>query len=399
MRAPERGGRSDGARYWCNARLELLVAEGRYEDAVEAADEYARASRHYHNPAAARWSSLKAVALDALGHEAQGDRARRRGARPRARLGRARHRRALAARARPARGRRGARAPRGGGRGRRPSAPARLELAKSLAALGVTRRRAGRPDYAREPLAARARAGRGVRRRAPARPRSAPRCSPSASSPRSADAARRGVADRDRAARRRAGRRRPRRARDRPGAVRHPAHRSRSSSAARCASSARAPRASSPSRWKPDGNASARSGQRVALATLPAMTIIDPARDDLSLLVTSVAAPSPSPATTATTPPARPSTSRVDQRPAAVAYPADADEVAEVVRSARAAGLRVAAQTTGHNAGPLGDLSAHDPGQDARAWAASRSTPSAGSPASAPACCGRTSSTPPPRTA
>ena len=37
---PERGGHSDGARYWCNARLELLVAEGRYEDAVEAADEY-----------------------------------------------------------------------------------------------------------------------------------------------------------------------------------------------------------------------------------------------------------------------------------------------------------------------------------------------------------------------
>jgi DNA-binding CsgD family transcriptional regulator len=32
-------------------------------------------------------------------------------------------------------------------------APARLELAKSLAALGRLRRSAGRPDYAREPLA------------------------------------------------------------------------------------------------------------------------------------------------------------------------------------------------------------------------------------------------------
>ena len=72
----------------------------------------------YHNPAAARWSSLKAVALDALGHEEEGDRARRRGARPRARLGRARHGRALAARARDARGRRGDRADRAGGRGR-----------------------------------------------------------------------------------------------------------------------------------------------------------------------------------------------------------------------------------------------------------------------------------------
>ena len=48
----------------------------------------------------------------------------------------------------------------------------------------------------------------------------------------------------------------------------------------------------------------------------------------------------------------------IDQRPAAVAYPADAGEVAEVVRAARAAGLRVAAQATGHNAGPLGDLGA-----------------------------------------
>src|SRR4051794_12737897 len=47
----------------------------------------------------------------------------------------------------------------------------------------------------------------------------------------------------------------------------------------------------------------------------------------------------------------------LDQRPAAVAYPATAEEVAALVRCARAAGLRVAAQSTGHNAGPLGDLS------------------------------------------
>src|SRR5690349_18800345 len=46
----------------------------------------------------------------------------------------------------------------------------------------------------------------------------------------------------------------------------------------------------------------------------------------------------------------------VDQRPAAVAYPADADEVASVVRAAAAAGLRVAVQSTGHNAGALGPL-------------------------------------------
>lgn len=43
----------------------------------------------------------------------------------------------------------------------------------------------------------------------------------------------------------------------------------------------------------------------------------------------------------------------VDQRPAAVALPRNAAEVATVVRQAAAAGLRVAPQSTGHNAGPL----------------------------------------------
>jgi FAD/FMN-containing dehydrogenase len=48
----------------------------------------------------------------------------------------------------------------------------------------------------------------------------------------------------------------------------------------------------------------------------------------------------------------------VDLRPAAVAFPKDAGEVAAVVRAAAAAGLRVAPLGTGHNAHPLGDLSA-----------------------------------------
>ncbi|RPF29122.1 FAD-binding oxidoreductase [Georgenia muralis] len=43
----------------------------------------------------------------------------------------------------------------------------------------------------------------------------------------------------------------------------------------------------------------------------------------------------------------------VDQRPAAVATPTSAAEVAAVVRAARAAGLQVAPQSTGHNPGPL----------------------------------------------
>ncbi len=47
----------------------------------------------------------------------------------------------------------------------------------------------------------------------------------------------------------------------------------------------------------------------------------------------------------------------VDQQPAAVAVPESARDVLDAVRFARARGLRVAAQGTGHNAGPLGDLS------------------------------------------
>ncbi|HEV7774074.1 MAG TPA: FAD-binding protein [Conexibacter sp.] len=46
----------------------------------------------------------------------------------------------------------------------------------------------------------------------------------------------------------------------------------------------------------------------------------------------------------------------LDQRPELVAFPADADDVARAVRFAAANGLRVAAQRTGHGAGPLGDL-------------------------------------------
>jgi FAD/FMN-containing dehydrogenase len=47
----------------------------------------------------------------------------------------------------------------------------------------------------------------------------------------------------------------------------------------------------------------------------------------------------------------------VDQHPAAVFFPEDADDVAAAIRFARQAGLRVAVQGTGHNAAPLGDLS------------------------------------------
>ncbi len=53
----------------------------------------------------------------------------------------------------------------------------------------------------------------------------------------------------------------------------------------------------------------------------------------------------------------RPFNLRLDQCPFCVARPRDAQEVAAVVRAARDAGLRVAAQATGHGAAALGDLS------------------------------------------
>ena len=46
----------------------------------------------------------------------------------------------------------------------------------------------------------------------------------------------------------------------------------------------------------------------------------------------------------------------VDQRPVAVVFPETAEDVAAVVDVARAHGLQVAAQGTGHSAGPLGPL-------------------------------------------
>src|SRR4051794_24600498 len=45
----------------------------------------------------------------------------------------------------------------------------------------------------------------------------------------------------------------------------------------------------------------------------------------------------------------------VDQRPAAVAVPETVEDIVEVVRYARANGLRVAGQSTGHNAHPLAE--------------------------------------------
>src|SRR5690349_3653213 len=50
----------------------------------------------------------------------------------------------------------------------------------------------------------------------------------------------------------------------------------------------------------------------------------------------------------------------VDQRPAAVVSVVTPEEVTEVVRTAALAGLRVAPQSTGHNAAPLADRGLED---------------------------------------
>src|SRR5215212_8875573 len=46
----------------------------------------------------------------------------------------------------------------------------------------------------------------------------------------------------------------------------------------------------------------------------------------------------------------------VDQRPDAMVFPADADDVVTIVNYARERGVRIAPQATAHNAGPLGEL-------------------------------------------
>src|SRR3954471_20406942 len=50
-----------------------------------------------------------------------------------------------------------------------------------------------------------------------------------------------------------------------------------------------------------------------------------------------------------------------DQRPAAIVRVASADDVAETIRYAAQRGLRVAPQSTGHNAGPMDGLAAAPP--------------------------------------
>ena len=148
------GSSDDGARYWLNANVELLLAERRYEPALAAAEDYARRfDEIVPNPMDAPWRSHKAIALDHLGRsdealellEDELALARRWGApgtiaRTLRALGALKRRDGLAELEEAV-------SVVGG-------SPARLEHAKSLAALGTALRAVRRPAEAREPLRA-----------------------------------------------------------------------------------------------------------------------------------------------------------------------------------------------------------------------------------------------------
>jgi DNA-binding CsgD family transcriptional regulator len=142
---------SDGARYWLEAHTELLLAEGRYEEAIEAADEIGRRFPHWSFPPASRWRPHKALALHHLGRSEQARAV-------------AEEELALA---------RACGAPTGLGRALRvlgtvegedglahlwealdvlDGTPSRLEHARALAALGAALRLSGLPEEAREKL-------------------------------------------------------------------------------------------------------------------------------------------------------------------------------------------------------------------------------------------------------
>src|SRR5215472_13352055 len=145
------GDRSQAARYWCNSRLELLVAERRFEEALAAAEDFDRRFAVLRHPIDTPARSYQALVLDRLGRReealALADRelelARRWGAPGTL----ARALRVLGT------------LERGAGLERLREAahvvagsPARLEHAKALAALGAALRRARRGTEARQAL-------------------------------------------------------------------------------------------------------------------------------------------------------------------------------------------------------------------------------------------------------
>jgi DNA-binding CsgD family transcriptional regulator len=146
------GAQDDGARYWLNSQVELLLAERRFDEALHAVDEYAcRFGSLIRNPMDAPWRSHKGVALHRLDRAIE--------ARPlvEEELVLAREWGAPGTVARSLRSL--AQVSPGDELTHLWEAveivdgsPARLEAAKSFAALGSALRRSRRPSEAREPL-------------------------------------------------------------------------------------------------------------------------------------------------------------------------------------------------------------------------------------------------------
>ncbi|MBV8999992.1 MAG: AAA family ATPase [Solirubrobacterales bacterium] len=60
------GGSSEGARYWLNSQLELLIAERAFKHALAVAEEFAHRFAHLRNPIDTPWRSHKALAMFGL---------------------------------------------------------------------------------------------------------------------------------------------------------------------------------------------------------------------------------------------------------------------------------------------------------------------------------------------
>lgn len=210
---------ASGANWWRRSELELLIAEGRNEEAVGCADEYAAHLGRRTNPAFGHWRSLKAVALDRLGRREEAialvreelDPARRWGAR--GTVGRSLRVIGELERA--------------NGLGHLEEAvgalegtPARLEQAKVLCLARYQPTARSPPERRPRAPAPRVRARRGLRRRPACRARPLRDLRERGASP--VDGAhRRSVAHAERAASRRPGRRGRKRPRHRPSAVCH----------------------------------------------------------------------------------------------------------------------------------------------------------------------------------
>jgi len=66
-RFADAGDASEGTRYWCHSKLQLLVAEGRFDEAIALADEVERRFAFIAHPIETPWRSAKAIALDGVG--------------------------------------------------------------------------------------------------------------------------------------------------------------------------------------------------------------------------------------------------------------------------------------------------------------------------------------------